>query len=382
MKIAWNEITYQPKKFVLIEFLIATLMFMVVFLSGLTNGLAASVSAQIANYGPLTYVLSTDSDGVIPYSSVTSDDIDALEAAGMRDYASLVIQRATITPGDDSNTLDITYFATDHNDGNVLQPTLIDSDLTISMLGDNEVILDSAFENEGVRVGDRVIDKISEQELTVVAFAKRANYGYSDIGFVSSQTYAGMRTVTVPNYEWQAQTVVTSDEITEGALPNHLVTADRQQVIDKIPGYKAQNLTLKLMTWVLLVASSAVLGVFFYILTLQKLRQFGVLKAIGMPMRTITYIQISQLTIISIIGVAIGAVPAEYCPVHHDSCRLSHRRDQLRRDIDPVRRAVAAEDQEGGSHRCHRRKRRIKWQSSNWIRSESPSPTATRRTTC
>ena len=315
MKIAWNEITYQPKKFVLIEFLIATLMFMVVFLSGLTNGLGASVSAQIANYGPLTYVLSTDSDGVIPYSSVTSDDIAALEAAGMRDYASLVIQRATITQDDDSNTLDITYFATDHNDGNVLQPTLIDSDLAVSNLGDNDVILDSAFENEGISVGDRVIDKISEQELTVVAFAKRANYGYSDIGFVSSQTYAGMRTKTDPNYRWQAQTVVTSDEIAEDALPTHLMTAagtfyeatgQKQQVIDKIPGYKAQNLTLKMITWVLLVASSAILGVFFYILTLQKLRQFGVLKAIGMPMRTITYIQISQLTIISIIGVVIG----------------------------------------------------------------------------
>ena len=95
MRIAWNEITYQPKKFVLIEFLIATLMFMVVFLSGLTNGLAASVSAQIENYGPLTYILSTDSEGVIPYSSVTDNDINALEAAGMHDYASLVIQRAT-----------------------------------------------------------------------------------------------------------------------------------------------------------------------------------------------------------------------------------------------------------------------------------------------
>mgnify|MGYP001680589413 FL=1 len=306
MKIAWNEITYQPKKFVLIEFLIATLMFMVVFLSGLTNGLAASVSAQIANYGPLTYVLSTDSDGVIPYSSVTSDDIEALEAAGMRNYASLVIQRATITRVDDSNTLDITYFATDHNESNTLEPTLIDSDLAISTLGNNEVILDSAFENEGIHVGDQVIDKISGQELTVVAFAKRANYGYSDIGFVSSQTFAGMRTKTDPNYRWQAQTVVTSDEIAEDALPDHLMTADRQQVIDKIPGYKAQNLTLKVITWVLLVASSAILGVFFYILTLQKLRQFGVLKAIGMPMRTITYIQISQLTIISIIGVAIG----------------------------------------------------------------------------
>ena len=124
--------------------------------------------------------------------------------------------------------------------------------------------------------------------------------------FVSSQTFAAMRTVTVLNYEWQAQTVITADEIAEGALPSHLMAADRQQVIDKIPGYKAQSLTLKVITWVLLVASSAILGVFFYILTLQKLRQFGVLKAIGMPMRTITYIQISQLTIISIIGVAIG----------------------------------------------------------------------------
>ena len=124
--------------------------------------------------------------------------------------------------------------------------------------------------------------------------------------FVSSQTFAAMRTVTVLNYEWQAQTVITADEIAEGALPSHLMAADRQQVIDKIPGYKAQSLTLKVITWVLLVASSAILGVFFYILTPQKLRQFGVLKAIGMPMRTITYVQISQLTIISIIGVAIG----------------------------------------------------------------------------
>ena len=306
MRIAWNEITYQPKKFVLIEFLIATLMFMVVFLSGLTNGLAASVSAQIENYGPLTYILSTDSEGVIPYSSVTDNDIEALEALGSSDYAGLVIQRATISRVNDSNTLDITYFATDHNTNGTLEPAVIDSDVSASDLKVNEIILDRAFEDEGIRAGDAVIDKISKQELTVVAFAKNANYGYSDIGFVSAQTYSAMRRSTDPNYQWQAQTLTTSNKIAADDLPSHLMVADRQQVIDKIPGYKAQNLTLKMITWVLLVASSSILGVFFYILTLQKLRQFGVLKAIGMPMRTITYIQISQLTIISIIGVVIG----------------------------------------------------------------------------
>lgn len=32
MKIAWNEIKYQPKKFILIEVLIVIMMFMVIFL--------------------------------------------------------------------------------------------------------------------------------------------------------------------------------------------------------------------------------------------------------------------------------------------------------------------------------------------------------------
>lgn len=79
MKIAWNEIKYQPKKFILIELLITILMFMVVFLSGLTNGLGRSVSAQIDNYGALHYILSTDSEGIIPFSTITAKDVDEVQ---------------------------------------------------------------------------------------------------------------------------------------------------------------------------------------------------------------------------------------------------------------------------------------------------------------
>jgi len=238
---------------------------------------------------------------------VLPDDIKALEAAGMRDYASLVIQRATITRVDDSNTLDITYFATDHNEEEILNPIIEDTDLKISDLKKNEVILDSSFkEDEGIQVGDHVIDKTSKQKLKVVAFAKNAKYGYSEIGFISSDTYTGMRQKTDPSYQWQAQTLVTKKSITSSDLTSNLMVADKKQVIDKIPGYKAQNLTLRMITWVLLLASSAILGVFFYILTLQKLKQFGVLKAIGMSMSQITYVQLSQLTIISLIGVLLG----------------------------------------------------------------------------
>ncbi|WP_404968697.1 ABC transporter ATP-binding protein [Streptococcus dysgalactiae] len=58
---AWKEIAHHPKKFILIELLIIVMMFMVVFLTGLTNGLGRAVSSQIENYGKVTYLLSSDS---------------------------------------------------------------------------------------------------------------------------------------------------------------------------------------------------------------------------------------------------------------------------------------------------------------------------------
>lgn len=306
MKIAWNEITYQPKKFVLIEILIALLMFMVVFLSGLTNGLGRSVSAQIDNFGPLNYILSKDSDKNIPFSSITPEDTEEIEKIDGIAYSGLFIQRATIAQTEGSSTLDITYFAIENNGQEILTPKTGGTGARISDLKENEVILDSSFQDEGIQLGDEVIDKASKQKLTVIAFAQDAKYGYSEIGFVNSETYTGMRRKADPNFQWRAQTLVTPDSVTSSDLTGDLVVADREQIIDNIPGYKAQNLTLRMITWVLLIASSAILGVFFYILTLQKLKQFGVLKAIGMPMSRITYIQLSQLTIVSLIGVAIG----------------------------------------------------------------------------
>lgn len=271
MKIAWNEIKYQPKKFILIELLITILMFMVVFLSGLTNGLGRSVSAQIDNYGSLHYILSTDSEGIIPFSTITAKDLNEVQKIEGMDYSGLSIQRATVSKSEDSNTLDITYFATDHNEKEILNPIMEDTDLKISDLKKNEVILDSSFkEDEGIQVGDQVIDKTSKQKLKVVAFAKNAKYGYSKIGFISSHTYTGMRQKTDPSYQWQAQTLVTKKNIPSSDLASNLMVADKKQVIDKIPGYKAQNLTLQMITWVLLLASSAILGVFFYILTCRS----------------------------------------------------------------------------------------------------------------
>lgn len=299
MKVSWSEIRYQPKKFMLIELLIMLMMFMVIFLSGLTNGLGRAVSAQIDNYGDLHYVLSDDAEGIITFSSIQAKDKTnkTLEKAG-----ELAIQRAAFIQKGEKDTQDVTYFATTkkgfllakNNKGKSIYPKK------------NEVVLDDSFRAKGISKGDRLIDKSSQLELTVIGFTKDAMYGHSAIAFMNADTYTSMRQKKDSHYTWQAQALVTNEKLAKGSLPDHLSSYDKQDIIAKIPGYMAEHMTLTMITWVLLLASSAILGVFFYILTLQKLKQFGVLKAIGMSMTQITVIQLSQISLLALFGVISG----------------------------------------------------------------------------
>lgn len=106
MKVSWSEIRYQPKKFLLIELLIVLMMFMVIFLSGLTNGLGRAVSAQIDHYGSVTYLLSEDAEGIIPFSSIENNDKSLFKEDQLGE---LVIQRSAIIPKEKKETLDLTF---------------------------------------------------------------------------------------------------------------------------------------------------------------------------------------------------------------------------------------------------------------------------------
>ena len=303
MKIAWNEIKYQPKKFLLIEVLIVIMMFMVIFLSGLTNGLGRIIMAQIDTFGDVHYILSKDSEGVIPYSTLTSSELTEIEDLHLEEQTGLVIQRSTFMKEDEEGSQDVTFFAMDTYKNLTIKA---EDAYVAANLSDNEVILDESYKAKGIHVGDTIKDKASDILLKVVAFAQDAKYGHSSVAFISSKTLEEMRQKKNPNYTWQPQAIITSQAVTADDLSEQLMVSNKQQIINKIPGYTATNMILKTMTWVLLIASAAILGVFFYILALQKLKQFGVLKAIGMSMGEITRIQLSQVGILSIIGIGIG----------------------------------------------------------------------------
>ncbi|MGT2888672.1 ABC transporter permease [Streptococcus didelphis] len=303
MKIAWSEIRFQPKKFFLVELLIILMMVMVIFLTGLTNGLGRAVSAQIENYGKVTYLLSDDAEGVISFSNLTDQSLKEVKSLDLKNKAGLSIQRSAIKENADAESKDITYFAIE--DSSLLKPKLVEgTDLSGNKA---EIILDASFKDKGIKKGDSIRDNGSEKVLKVVGFAPDAKYGHSSVGFISPKTFEAIRQVNMPSYKWRPQAYVTEDDkLAKSHLKDSLKAYNQKQIIEKIPGYQAEHMTLSMITWVLLIVSSAILGVFFYILTLQKLRQFGLLKAIGMSMTKIAAIQLSQISILAILGAVLA----------------------------------------------------------------------------
>nr|WP_291499397.1 hypothetical protein [Actinomyces sp.] len=91
-----------------------------------------------------------------------------------------------------------------------------------------------------------------------------------------------------------------------GIAGEGLEVLDSSAFINTLPGYSAQVLTFSLMIGSLIVIASFVLGIFIYVLTLQKRPVLGMLKARGVPTGYLIVSGAAQTALLSAVGVAIG----------------------------------------------------------------------------
>lgn len=91
----------------------------------------------------------------------------------------------------------------------------------------------------------------------------------------------------------------------EAAVPETEV-ATPQEAYEAIPGVQPQRNTANAIQGFGLIIGAMVIGVFFYVLTMQKIGQIGVLKAIGASSWFIFRQLLVQVLVISVIGVAVA----------------------------------------------------------------------------
>lgn len=293
MFLAWNEIRRNKLKFGLIIGVLTMISYLLFLLSGLANGLINMNKEGIDKWQADAIVLNKDANQTVQQSVFNKKDIENK----YKKQATLKQTGEIVSNGHQKDN--VLVFGVEKS--SFLVPSLIEGHKAIK---DNEVLADETLKNKGFKIGDTLSLSQSDEKLHIVGFTESAKYNASPVIFTNDATIAKINprltgdkinAVVVRDTNWK-----------DKKLNQELEAVSINDFIENLPGYKPQNLTLNFMISFLFVISATVIGIFLYVMTLQKTSLFGILKAQGFTNGYLANVVISQTLILALFGTAFG----------------------------------------------------------------------------
>ncbi|MEK5038007.1 ABC transporter permease [Sporosarcina sp. FSL K6-3457] len=300
MFLAWNEIQKNKLRFTLIMGVLMLISYLVFFLSGLANGLQAMNREAIDKWEATAIVLTEESDKSLSQSSMVLDDVEAVHA---NEIAVIGQINAIATNGDGKKNVSIFGIKKDA----FIMPTVIEGK---PFADDNEVIANDSLKREGFKLGDELQLSSSDEVLTIVGFTDHARFTAAPVLYGDLTTFQRVKfgEAAEINKDRINGIVVRGDDGVTVTEQDSLEAIEIEPFIHSMPGYMEQNLTLTLMIYFLFGISSVIVAIFLYVLTVQKISMFGVMKAQGISNRYLASSVIAQTFILTTIGVTVGLV--------------------------------------------------------------------------
>ncbi|EWW92739.1 ABC transporter, permease [Staphylococcus aureus T55954] len=293
MFLAWNEIRRNKLKFGLIIGVLTMISYLLFLLSGLANGLINMNKEGIEKWQADAIVLNKDANQTVQQSVFNKKDIENK----YKKQATLKQTGEIVSNGHQKDN--VLVFGVEKS--SFLVPSLIEGHKATK---DNEVLADETLKNKGFKIGDTLSLSQSDEKLHIVGFTESAKYNASPVIFTNDATIAKINprltgdkinAVVVRDTNWK-----------DKKLNQELEAVSINDFIENLPGYKPQNLTLNFMISFLFVISATVIGIFLYVMTLQKTSLFGILKAQGFTNGYLANVVISQTLILALFGTAFG----------------------------------------------------------------------------
>ncbi|HDC8908506.1 TPA: FtsX-like permease family protein [Staphylococcus aureus] len=293
MFLAWNEIRRKKLKFGLIIGVLTMISYLLFLLSGLANGLINMNKEGIDKWQADAIVLNKDANQTVQQSVFNKKDIENK----YKKQATLKQTGEIVSNGHKKDN--VLVFGVEKS--SFLVPSLIEGHKATK---DNEVLADETLKNKGFKIGDTLSLSQSDEKLHIVGFTESAKYNASPVIFTNDATIAKINprltgdkinAVVVRDTNWK-----------DKKLNQELEAVSINDFIENLPGYKPQNLTLNFMISFLFVISATVIGIFLYVMTLQKTSLFGILKAQGFTNGYLANVVISQTLILALFGTAFG----------------------------------------------------------------------------
>lgn len=280
-----------------VMFLIAYLVF---FLTGLAYGLAQDNRTSIDKWQADDILLADEANNNLNMSMIPLTKFDEVKA---ENKAYLTQIAGVIQKEKGKEKIDVTFFGI--NQDQFLAPKISDGKMFQS---NDETVADSSVKEQyGLNLGDTVQLAGSDKKLKIVGFTKNAKFSVAPVLYITVSAYQEIRFETQGSQtseKTRVNAIVTRGNVSK--IPDDLKKISIKTFINDLPGYNAQVLTFGFMIGFLIVIAAIVIGIFIYVLTMQKAEIFGVMKAQGISSRYIANSVIVQTFLLAIISVVAG----------------------------------------------------------------------------
>ena len=298
MFLALKEIKHEKLRYGLVIAMIVLISYLIFILTSLAQGLSSQNTSAIDSWQINQVVLNKDANVSLRQSFLTTQQVNSLKQG--KDDA-LIGQAAVVVKHHNNSNVSATFIGIQPNQFIYKDMRLIKGH---KVNQPNQIVVDSSIMNDGYRLGQWVQLNSLTQKYQIVGFVKDAKINISPIVYGNLSDWHNISNL---NNNLAASGLVSRDrhyQVNNSDLKAYAVNT----FIKNLPGYTAQNTTFEFMIGFLMVISLIVIAIFLYIITNQKLPNYAVLRAQGIPAKTLVINTISQSMILVVSGIGIGAL--------------------------------------------------------------------------
>ncbi|HFD3584621.1 TPA: ABC transporter permease [Enterococcus faecium] len=300
MFLALNEIMHSKLRYALVAGVMFLIAYLVFFLTGLAYGLAQDNRTAVDKWEADSIVLSKDANSNLGMSMITKKIAEEVEG-GKVAYLAQTPGVVTSKDSTEEGKINVSFFGIDKNQ--FIMPNLVEGK---AFDNDDEAVGDISLKEEyGLAIGDTVKLSGSDKTFKLTGFTDHAKFNVSPVLYTTINAYQEIRFEKEDTSEnARINAIVVRGKISN--LPEYLEQIKISKFINELPGYNAQVLTFGFMIGFLIVIAAIVIGIFIYVLTMQKINIFGVMKAQGITGGFIARSVVAQTFILSFVGILLG----------------------------------------------------------------------------
>jgi putative ABC transport system permease protein len=323
--LALKEIWRSRGRFILFSLVIALITVLVLFVAALAEGLGSGNREYIEKLNADLIVYQDNVDLSVGASRLPAERLNELRRIeGVTAVGPIGTASAALVFPDGRERLNVALIGVEP--GLPGEPPAVTGEGLRGRRAKEAVIDRQTALRSGLQVGDMLtiksVQDAQEQfyDLRVVGISDNRQFSLQPTVIIPIRTWDEIRPQAaiggVPGAEIVANVigVQVADPAQAAAIAERIdrevkdvVAVDRVTAYSATPGYSAQQSTLNTQRYFALLIGILVIGGFFQILTLQKVAQIGMLKAIGASNLTVGVASIVQIIVVTVIGVFIGA---------------------------------------------------------------------------